>query len=189
MKKNESAMSALRAAVDAYRADAARVNESEEARLTDLEAARRCRDEAMQEDRLDDYRFFCERVHHFEGMRFEILPPDFSEEIGAAVSSWGDAPGDASKALAAAVVQRIAQQAEILELLDGLPLPADVRWFDDAAIVRALIADGLLPEADWLWFVSICLDREYIDREACPEKLHWFRKSGFASGFPKLGKL
>jgi len=192
MKKDTQAFNSLQEAVKRHAADAARVQESETGRLAALEDTKRRRDEALQEDRLDDYRFYCERVNHFENMSFELAPADFSKEIDAVVESWGDEPGDALKALAVAVVDRIAKQGELLKLLgDGYPLPAGLPWFDDAGIVRALVADGLLSAADWLWFTGICLDHYYIDRDACEAKLRqfWETVPMIAAQFPQRGRL
>jgi hypothetical protein len=109
----------------------------------------------------------------------------------AVADTWGDGPAAAGQALADSVETRITQQAELLRELHGFPLPDGVQWFCDDLIVRALIADGLLQPADWLWYHSVCREHSYIDRGVCPAKLAklWNVAPTVAAVFPRLGSF
>ena len=168
MKK---AITILTDAVRRYKEDAGRVAESETARLAALEDARRRRDEAAAEDKLDDYRFYSERCRYFEGMKFEIESPDFSKELAAVCDEWNSPIEDALQALAAAVVERIEREEQLLKIMEGCPTPPSSVRVEDEIAVRALIVAGILPESDFFWFWSVCHDRKLVKREECPAKM------------------
>ena len=191
MRKENDAMARLRERIAAYRMECDKVSELETARLASLEDAERRREEAAAAGNREDYLYYVDRVRHFEEQQFEVKMPDLSAEINAVVMAWVDRPGEAKKALASAIMERIGLQAELLKELSGFPLPADLPWFDDDLMVRALVACGEIPAADWLWFKIVCKDRSFVDRASCPAKLQEYRNTipTIAAFFPDVGRF